>query len=175
MSQDPRTSRVGNALTAVGVVDGVSTSGTRRLAGPALAPDERPAGSSDACPCRPTLDRLGDRWSAEIIAALDEGPLCAGQLRDSVSGVSRKVLTQTLRGLERDGLVTREVLPDPVLRVRYALTDLGATLAGPLAVIRDWSALHLPEVARARAAYDRGPRPRAVTDLRRREPAASPR
>lgn len=139
-----------------------------RLAGPALPAELRPDGSTEACPCRPTLDRLTDRWSAEIIGVLELGPLCAGQLQRRLPGVSRKVLAQTLRGLQRDGLLTREVLPDPLVRVRYSLTELGLSLTGPLAAIRDWSQQHLPDVARARAAHDQQQPLVGVTELRQR-------
>lgn len=139
-----------------------------RLAGPALPLDQRPDGSSESCPCRPTLDRLGDRWSAEVIGVLEAGPLCSGQLQRQLQGISRKVLTTTLRALERDGLLSREVLGDPLVRVRYTLTELGLSLAGPLAAIRDWSQQNLPEVARARDTYDRQRPPVAVAMLRQR-------
>lgn len=136
------------------------------LAGPPFQVAARADGSTESCPCRPTLDRLGDRWSSELIGVLEAGPLCAGQLRRRLGGISRKVLTSTLRGMERDGLVSREVLPDKVIRVRYRLTALGLALAEPLAVIRDWSQRHLPEVAEAQRAYDRRESPPSVTAIR---------
>jgi DNA-binding HxlR family transcriptional regulator len=137
----------------------------RSLTGPPLPPERRPDGSTDSCPCRPTLDRLADRWSAELIGLLVGGPRCAGELQRA-TGATRKVLTETLRALERDGLLEREVLPDPLVRVRYSLTPLGASLAGPLAAIRDWSQQNLPAVAAARARYEsREDRP-GVTALR---------
>lgn len=139
-----------------------------RLAGPALPPQLAPESSTESCPCRPTLDRLGDRWSAEVVGVLEEGPLCAGPLQRRLPGISRKVLTSTLRGLERDGLLTREVLPDKLVRVRYGLTNIGASLAVPLAAIRDWSQQHLHEVARARTAHDQRRQPASVTALRQR-------
>lgn len=148
------------------------TTASTRLAGQPLAPDKRPDGSTESCPCRPTLDRLSDRWSAEVIAVLEEGPLCAGQLQRRLEGISRKVLTATLRGMERDGLVSREVLPDRVVRVQYRLTALGLELVGPLSVIRDWSQRFLPEIARAQHAYDTTQRPPSVTALRERPSSA---
>ena len=99
---------------------------------------------------------------------LEAGPLCAGQLQRRLVGMSRKVPTSTLRGMERDGLVSREVLPDRVVRVRYRLTALGLELVGPLSVISDWSQRFLPEVARAQRAYDTAQRPPSVTALRER-------
>ncbi len=143
----------------------------RSLTGPPLPPEVRPDGSTDSCPCRPTLDRLADRWSAELIALLVEGPRCAGELLRA-TGATRKVLTGTLRGLERDGLVEREVLADTLVRVRYSLTPLGASLAGPLAAIRDWSQQNLPAVAAARARYESRDDPPGVTALRQRRARA---
>ncbi|MGK5730743.1 winged helix-turn-helix transcriptional regulator [Streptomyces sp. URMC 124] len=123
----------------------------------------------DLCPCRPLLDRLGDRWSALTLTLLGEdGPAYFGELERRMSPVSRKVLTQTLRGLERDGLVRRTVEDGPVVRVAYALTGLGESLAGPLAALRGWTDRHQESVEQARAAYDAARPEPGVTVLRER-------
>ncbi|NYI03460.1 winged helix-turn-helix transcriptional regulator [Allostreptomyces psammosilenae] len=134
---------------------------------PRLVPPPTAGGDQDdRCPCRPLLDRLGDRWSALALAILEEGPEYHGELRRRMGEVSRKVLTQTLRALERDGLVSRTVVQGPVVRVRYALTPLGHTLAAPLVAIRDWTAHHQAAVDQARRAYDARPAEPGVTRLR---------
>ncbi|MFD8708328.1 winged helix-turn-helix transcriptional regulator [Kitasatospora sp. NPDC059648] len=79
-----------------------------------------------------------------------------GELRDEIQGISEKMLAQTLRSLERDGLVSREVHPVVPPRVEYRLTELGHTLEGPLAAVREWAEQHINEVERARLRYDAG-------------------
>ena len=105
------------------------------------------------CPCREVLDRIADKWTALVIGALEDGPKRFSELRRKLDGISQKVLTQTLRSLERDGLITRTVTPMP-LRVDYTITDLGQDLAGHVAALRRWSELNLDRIARARADYD---------------------
>lgn len=105
------------------------------------------------CPCRAVLDLLANKWTALAIGALEEGPQRFGELRRKLEGVSQKVLTQRLRELERDGLVSRTVYPVVPLRVDYALTDLGRSIAEPLSAIRTWSEANIGHVVRARAAY----------------------
>ncbi|WP_235489390.1 winged helix-turn-helix transcriptional regulator [Streptomyces roseoverticillatus] len=115
------------------------------------------------------LDRLGDRWSALTLSLLGEGPSYFGELERRMRPVSRKVLTQTLRGLERDGLVHRTVEDgQAVVRVAYGLTELGRSLIGPLAAIEGWHERHQQTVERARAAYDAAPPEPGVTTLRER-------
>jgi DNA-binding HxlR family transcriptional regulator len=106
-----------------------------------------------ACPSRDVLEMVANKWTALCIGALENGPRRFGDLRRKLDGISQKVLTQTLRGLERDGLVSRTVSPMP-LRVDYALTGLGEGLAGHLAALRRWAEVHLDEVDGARARYD---------------------
>jgi DNA-binding HxlR family transcriptional regulator len=105
------------------------------------------------CPTRVVLDRIGDRWTALIVGLLETGPKRFNQLRDGI-GITPKVLTQTLRTLERDGLVTRTAYLEIPPRVEYQLTDLGATLREPLAAIRNWAEAHIHEVIDARARQD---------------------
>lgn len=107
------------------------------------------------CPTRRILDRIGDRWTVLIVGILGEGDARFSQLRRRVEGVSQKMLTQTLRGLERDGLVRRTVYPQVPVRVDYALTDAGRTLLEPLRALEEWSITHLGDVSASQEAYDR--------------------
>ncbi|MCX7520724.1 helix-turn-helix domain-containing protein [Microbacterium sp. STN6] len=107
------------------------------------------------CPTRRILDRIGDRWTVLVVGILGEGDARFSQLRRRVEGVSQKMLTQTLRGLERDGLVRRTVYPEVPVRVEYALTDSGRTLLEPLRALREWSIEHLGDVSASQEAYDR--------------------
>lgn len=104
-----------------------------------------------ACPTRQALDRIADKWTALIIGVLAERPHRFGELRRQIDGISQKMLTQTLRSLERDGLVHRRAEPTVPVTVEYSLTPLGVTLVGPLAAIRDWAEGHIDEVLTARA------------------------
>ncbi|WP_100498253.1 winged helix-turn-helix transcriptional regulator [Geodermatophilus chilensis] len=106
------------------------------------------------CPSRQTLDRIGDRWTILVFGALADGPRRFTELARRIEGVSQKMLTQTLRGLERDGLVTRTVHASVPPRVDYELTPLGRTLSGPIAALEQWARDHMGEVLAARAAYD---------------------
>ena len=106
---------------------------------------------SIGCPCRDVLDLIGSKWSVLIIGRLEEGPHRFGELRRAVPGITQKMLTQTLRRLEEDGMVHREVLAEMrPPRVEYSLTDLGHTITEPLEAIRIWTEQHLPDVRRAR-------------------------
>ncbi len=107
-----------------------------------------------ACPSRTVLDRLADRWTVLVIGALDAGPLRFSQLAQRVDGVSQKMLTQTLRGLERDGLVERTVHAEVPPRVEYALTRAGRGALEPLCALERWALEHAAEVLAAREAYD---------------------
>lgn len=111
---------------------------------------------SSRCPSRQLLDRIGDKWTVLVIVVLTPGPLRYGDLARAIEGVSQKMLTQTLRHLERDGLVTRTVHATVPVRVDYELTDLGRSLTGPLAVLTAWATDHLPAIEQAREAYDTG-------------------
>ena len=98
------------------------------------------------CPSRVVLDRIADKWTALIIQVLANGTQRYGQLRRSIGGISQKMLTQTLRSLERDGLVLRKVHDGPRPRVEYSLTRLGRTLIEPLRTLCHWSERHLAEL-----------------------------
>ncbi|MGV9297375.1 winged helix-turn-helix transcriptional regulator [Amycolatopsis sp. NPDC003676] len=107
------------------------------------------------CPSRDLLDRIGDKWSILVLGELGKaGPCRFTQLRNRLAGVSEKMLTQTLRALERDGIVRRTVYPTVPVRVEYALTPLGESLRAPLKALTEWSVLHLNEVLDAREEYD---------------------
>ena len=106
------------------------------------------------CPTRRILDRIGDRWTVLIVGVLGDGDARFSELRRRVEGVSQKMLTQTLRGLERDGLVRRTVYPEVPVRVEYALTEAGRTLREPLRALQEWSIAHLADVSESQDAYD---------------------
>ena len=104
------------------------------------------------CPSRQLLDRIGDRWTVLIIGSLEEGPLRFSELRRRVEGISQKMLTQTLRSLETDGLVTRTVFAEIPPRVQYELSPLGRSLLEPLSALTRWATEHMDEVRAARGA-----------------------
>lgn len=109
---------------------------------------------SAACPTREILTRIADKWSMLVILALGDGTLRFSALRRRVGGITQKMLTQTLRGLERDGLVTREVFPTVPVTVTYTLTPLGHGLGATVDPVRAWAIAHIEEVHAARATYD---------------------
>jgi len=106
------------------------------------------------CPSRTILDRIGDRWTVLVVGSLTGGPMRFSELSRRIDGVSQKMLTQTLRGLERDGLVTRTVHAEVPPRVEYELTAIGRTLTEPLAALDSWARAHFDDVVRSREAYD---------------------
>lgn len=103
------------------------------------------------CESRQALDLIADKWTVLIIYALINGPRRHGELRRVIQGISQKMLTQTLRRLEMDGLVQRIVFDRVPPHVEYSLTPLGDTLRGPLVAICEWAMAHLPELREARA------------------------
>ncbi|MEV0941651.1 winged helix-turn-helix transcriptional regulator [Micromonospora wenchangensis] len=106
------------------------------------------------CATRRILDRIGDRWTVLIVGILGDGDARFSELRRRIDGISQKMLTQTLRGLERDGLVRRTVYPEVPVRVEYALTEAGWTLLEPLRALQIWSIEHLSDIAASQDAYD---------------------
>jgi DNA-binding HxlR family transcriptional regulator len=106
------------------------------------------------CPARKLLERISDKWVSLVLAALADGPRRYNDLSRKIAGVSQKMLTQTLRSLERDGLVSRTVIPAVPVRVDYALTPLGHTLLPVMREIKRWAESHIEEVESARADYD---------------------
>jgi len=109
-----------------------------------------------ACPARALLDRIANKWTTLIIGILGEAadPVRFSELRRSISGISQKMLTQTLRDLERDGLVVREIYPVIPPRVEYSLTPVGRTLEEPLRALSQWAEQHMNEVHVAQRKFD---------------------
>ncbi|AQP46837.1 transcriptional regulator [Tessaracoccus aquimaris] len=108
------------------------------------------------CPSRRLLDRIGDRWTVLIVGILaEDGPLRFGELARRVDGISQKMLTQTLRHLERDGLVKRTLYPQVPPRVDYELTAAGHSLRVPLQALEDWAIANMHHVEAARDSYDK--------------------
>ena len=107
-----------------------------------------------ACASRVVLDRIGDRWTVLIVVALSGGALRFSQLRAKIEGITPKVLTQTLRGLERDGLVTRTIYAEVPPRVEYELTALGRDLLAPIDAIRIWAEQHAARIVANRDRFD---------------------
>jgi DNA-binding HxlR family transcriptional regulator len=106
------------------------------------------------CPTRQLLDRIGDQWTVLIVGALSAGPLRFTEIGRRVDGISQKVLTQTLRSLVRDGILTRTAYPTIPPKVEYELTALGRNLSEPLDVLDRWARRHMSSVQEARDAYD---------------------
>ena len=106
------------------------------------------------CPVRDVLDRIGDKWSVLLLVSLKEGPLRFGELRRRVSDISQRMLTGTLRHLQRDGLISRTVYPTVPPSVEYALTDLGDSLLDRLEALVDWSSANHDKVRQARKLFD---------------------
>lgn len=109
---------------------------------------------NEKCPTRIVLDRIADKWSVLIVGSLVNKTKRFGELRREIGGVSQKMLTQTLRGLERDGIVARVVYASVPPKVEYSLTVLGGTLVHILDPIRTWSEHHIEDVLKARGDYD---------------------
>lgn len=111
-----------------------------------------------ACPTRQLLDRIGGKWTSMAVKVLgDEHPdeIRFAELKRRMPGISQKMLAQTLRSLERDSLVERRVEATSPPRVHYRLSDLGFSLTGPIAALRDWAELHMARIDDAGAAWDR--------------------
>ena len=100
------------------------------------------------------LSRIGDKWSMLIVQCLSDGPQRFSELRRAIPTISQRMLTLTLRGLERDGLVTRTVTPSIPPRVDYALTALGASLRGPVGALSQWALANIDAIHGAQAAFD---------------------
>ena len=123
-------------------------------AGPPAAGDMGTASEPTSCRAREVLQRVGDKWSMYVIDLLGQGTMRFTELHRSVDGITARMLTVTLRGLERDGIVTRTIHPVIPPRVEYALTPLGRTLLDTIGKLVSWADSHLPEIEAARAAYD---------------------
>jgi DNA-binding HxlR family transcriptional regulator len=108
----------------------------------------------EACPTRVVLDRLADKWVVLILGRLAEGPLRFNQLRREIEGVSQKVLSQALKRLERDGLITRRAFATVPVTVEYSITPLGLTLASKAAELGRWAEENIEAVIAAQRQYD---------------------
>jgi DNA-binding HxlR family transcriptional regulator len=111
-----------------------------------------------AAGCRnvsPVLNRIGDKWSVLIVMILARGPRRFNELKREIDGISQRMLTLTLRGLERDGLVSRTVEPTVPPRVTYALTDLGESLVEPVEALGSWAIAHIGCIRAAQERFDR--------------------
>lgn len=119
---------------------------------------------SQDCESRQALDRIADKWTCLIVYALLDGPRRNGELKRMIEGISQKMLTQTLRSMESDGLVQRTVIDVIPPHVEYGLTPLGESLTAPLVAICRWAMDHLPELQAARAQHSdvAAPRTRAA-------------
>lgn len=113
-----------------------------------------PHGNLGACPVRQVLDHVGDKWTTLIIMLLDEGPARFNALRRAIPDISQRMLTQTLRSLQRDGLVARKVFPTVPPAVEYSLTPLGRSLLGPIYALTQWADENFAQVMQARATYE---------------------
>lgn len=108
------------------------------------------------CPAvREVLNRVGDKWSVQVVALLGDGPKRFNELKRAIEGISQRMLTLTVRNLERDGLVSRTIEPTIPPRVDYALTQLGETLLDPISALAAWAAHHREAIQRSRERYDR--------------------
>jgi DNA-binding HxlR family transcriptional regulator len=112
--------------------------------------------SATACTTtREILNRIGDKWSLYIVFSLSKGAMRFMELKREISGISQRMLTLTLKGLEKDGLITRTVFPTIPPRVDYELTPLGATLMEPACALINWAEKHQPEIEAARSRFVR--------------------
>ena len=107
-----------------------------------------------SCPSREVFDRVGERWTGLVLLALGQETLRFNELRRRIEGISQKMLTQTLRGLERDGLVARAAYPTVPVTVEYRLTPLGHSLGQAMDVLRTWAYTHIDDMRAARAAFE---------------------
>jgi DNA-binding HxlR family transcriptional regulator len=106
------------------------------------------------CPTRTVLDRISDKWTALVVLVLLDGSCRFGQLRERIGGVAPKVLSETLRRLERDGILTRTAFDESPPRVQYELTPLGRSLEEPMRAIAEWAEEHVGGIIAARGRYD---------------------
>lgn len=106
------------------------------------------------CPSRMVLHRIGARWTVFVINALDSRPMRFTELKAHIRGITPKALTETLRAMEYDGLISRTEIPANPPHVEYALTALGRSLLIPLRAVREWAESHVPDIERARAQAD---------------------
>ena len=132
------------------------------LSSPKVTGSNRSQPVHTAASCQPIseiLSRIGDKWSVLIVMMLGDGPRRFSELKRMIDAVSQRMLTLTLRGLERDGLITRRVTPTVPLRVDYELTDLGRSLREPVTALGKWAIDNRPAILAARTSYDQSSAP----------------
>ena len=117
-------------------------------------PDDNAHVSKNCAAMSDVLSRIGDKWSVMVVGQLSDGPVRFNALKRDIGGISQRMLTLTLRNLERDGLVVRTMYPEIPPRVEYALTPLGVTLRPAIESLWNWSVAHYPDIVEARADYD---------------------
>lgn len=118
-------------------------------------PDCQLARFASDCPSRVLFDQIADKWSMMVLTVLGRGPTRFNAIKRQLEGVTQKALTQCLRKLERNGLILRRVVPVSPVAVEYEITPLGRTLVGPFGALYAWTLEKLPEVEKAREAFDR--------------------
>ncbi|CAN7612430.1 winged helix-turn-helix transcriptional regulator [Duganella sp. Dugasp56] len=106
------------------------------------------------CPSRTLFDQISDKWSMLVLISLEDGPVRFNAIKRRLEGVTQKALTQCLRRLERNGLLSRHVIPVSPIAVQYEITPLGRTLLQPFKVMHDWTLTKLSEVEEARRVFD---------------------
>lgn len=136
-----------------------------------MTPSNKHEPEEDCRAISETLGRIGDKWTVLVVELLADGPMRFNELRRTIENISQRMLTLTLRGLERDGLVTRTVYPTIPPRVNYELTRLGRTLREPLVAVADWARKHRPAIVAARRVFDAGG---TAKPSHRREPRRAP-
>ncbi|WP_163568229.1 winged helix-turn-helix transcriptional regulator [Fodinicola feengrottensis] len=114
------------------------------------------------CKAREVVGRIGSKWAIYVISSLDEHTMRFGDLKKTIDGISQRMLTVTLRSLERDGLIRRTVYPVVPPRVEYALTPLGRTLLEVVSTMVHWTDEHMAEIGAAQSAYDSRPEPEPI-------------
>lgn len=119
-----------------------------------MSPGHTPVPHESCLAVREVLNRVGDKWSVPLVGLLGTGPKRFSELRRAIDGISQRMLTLTLRGLERDGLVTRTVSPTVPPRVDYALTPMGRTLLEPVQALGAWAERNRQKIQIARDAFD---------------------
>ncbi|NLR97489.1 helix-turn-helix transcriptional regulator [Rhizobium sp. P38BS-XIX] len=108
----------------------------------------------ESCPSRSLFDNIADKWSMMVISVLDTGPMRFNGIKRQIGGVTQKALTQCLRRLERNGLVSRRIIPTSPIGVEYTITPLGRSLLGPFQALHAWTIEHMEDVDQARQAFD---------------------
>lgn len=121
-------------------------------------PSPVPRDEHDQCPVTDVLRRVGDKWTVLVVVLLGQRPHRFNELHRGIEAISQRMLTRTLRGLEQDGLVHREVFPTNPPSVEYRLTPLGTSLLEPLSALAEWAITHQPTIAASRGVNIRQPR-----------------